>query len=109
MTNNVNEKLFLFIEEGPIWDAILNLKEKHGTRFGAYCALIELLQAGDADALDDVCATGAAMYLAEQLVGTETFKATMVESIRRSIKLDAEDRDLTEQDAKMLQKLLSVS
>lgn len=109
MKNDVNEKLFLFIEEGPIWDALNALKDSHGTRFGAHCALIELVQSSDVDALDEVCATGAAMYLALQLVGQEVFQTTMAKAIRRAIKLDAEDGDLTERDARILGKTLSVS
>lgn len=107
--NTINETLFLFVEEGPIWDALNNLKESRGSRFGAHCTIIELTQDVDVDALDKACATGAAMYLALQLVGKEVFQATMAKAIRRTIKLDAEDGDLEERDVKMLQKLMSVS
>lgn len=109
MKTNINETLLLFVEEGPIWDALNNLKDQHGTRFGAHTKLIELVQSLDVDALDEACTTGLAMYLALQLLGPETFKATMSESILRAIKLDTEDGDLIKRDEAVLQKLLKVS
>ena len=105
----MNDTLYTFIGEGPIWDALNNLKVKHGTRFGAHCALIELIQSKDVDALDEACETGSAMYLASQLLGQETFQATFASTISNAIRLDFEDGDLTESDEATLRKLLKVA
>ena len=109
MDKKINEKLCLFIEEGPIWEALNRLKNKYGTRYGAYANLIEAVQAMDTDTLDEACETGMAMYLAAQLVGEEAFKATMAEALHRSIKLDVADRDLTDMDGKLLHQQVRVS
>lgn len=109
MNKNINEKLCLFIEDGPIWTALNTLTDKRGSRFGAHCALIELTQAGAVGSLDEVCATGEAMFLALQLVGRKVFRTTMAEAIKHAIKSDVDDGDLPERDAKMLQQQLKVS
>jgi hypothetical protein len=109
MNNNINDKLALFVEEGPIWDALNHLQDKRGSRYGAHCALIEFTQAVAVDTLDEVCDTGSAMYLAAQLVGKKVFQHTMASAIKRAIKLDMEDGDLTETDGVTLQKILKVS
>lgn len=109
MSNNtINETLAQFINEGPIWDALNNLKERYGTRYGAHAHLIELVRDMDVDALDEACETGAAMYLANELCGQKTFKATMAEAILQAIRLDAEDGDLTGRDARMLRQQVKV-
>ena len=109
MSNNtINETLAKFINEGPVWDALNTLQDKYGTRYGAYANLIELVRDMNVDALDEASATGAAMYLAAQLVGQKPFKATMAEAILKSIELDADDGDLTGRDAKLLRQMVRV-
>ena len=108
--SKINEKLSLFVQEGAVWDALKNLQNcNNTTRFGAYCSLIELVKSGNTDALDIAADTGQALYLANELVGSKVFQATMAEAIGQAVRIDMEDKDITESDGKIVQKLLSVS
>ena len=109
MNKNIDKTLSKFLFEEPIWRAVTKLQDAKGSRYGAYCALIELTQACATESLDEAFATGSAMYLAEQIVGTKVFQNGIAESIRDAIKMDVEDGDLTEADGTILQKLLKVS
>ena len=109
MKTNINEKMSGFLFEEPIWRAVTSLQNAKGSRYGAYCALIELTQACATESLDEVFDTGSAMYLVEQIIGTKVFQNSIAECIRDAIKMDVDDGDLPERDAKMLQQQLKVS
>ena len=98
------------MKEGAVWDALNNLQTADKTtRFGAYCSLIELVKSGNTDALDIAADTGQAMYLANELVGSKVFQAAMAEAIGQAVRIDIEDKDMTESDGQIVQRLLSIS
>lgn len=109
MNKNINKTFSNFLFEEPIWRAVTNMRDTKGSRYGAYCALIELTQACATESLDEVFATGEAMYLAEQLVGRKVFQTGIADALREAIRMDVDDGDLPERDAKMLLQQLKVS
>ena len=98
------------MKEGAVWDALNNLQTAYKTtRFGAYCSIIELVKSGNPDVIDMVTDTGQAMYLASELIGKNVFQATMLEAINQAVRIDMYDKDITESDGQIVQRLLSIS
>lgn len=108
--SNVNNILYEFMVEESIWEIIGHLEEKCcNHRYIGYLELMGLMTMKDVESLDKIARTGYALYLAEQLVGSKCFWATIAESIRHAIKLDTQDSDLAESEAKKLLGLLQAA
>lgn len=92
------------------WELILNIKDEAGSRFAAYCIIVEAIGAKDAERLDDRrdVKGGDALYLAAGICG-EQFWSAFAEQVQSCIDMDVDDEDLTEHEAEMLKKLLRVS
>lgn len=111
MIKNVNEKLVLFLEEGPIWEMVNSAaKERQNIRYGGYDRLIEFVKSRDVESLGKLTKDSSqALYLAEQLIGVDAFWTTVLACIIQSIEIDVEDGDLTSTDGKMLKQLIKVA
>lgn len=91
------------------WEIVYKLKTEHGSRFTAYCKIIEAIGAKDAERLDKhTLQRGDALYLAAGICG-DHFWSAFADHMRACINIDLQDEDLTEREAKMLQQQLKVS
>lgn len=107
---DMNIKFMKEYLEEVAWELILNLKEEAGSRFAAYCILIEAIGAKDAERLDksrDI-KDGDALYFAAGICGDQ-FWSAFADRIQSCIDMDVDDDDLAEREAKMLNKLLRVT
>jgi hypothetical protein len=108
---NINKDLYVFIMQGIIWNTLHNIKAQQGVtkNFTAYCVLIKLIKENDVVALDKVCGTGQAMYLAEQLLGSGTLQTTWGAALSEEYHQDVEHGDLTKIEATVLKNLFDDS
>ena len=101
-----------FLEEyinEAIWAIISTLQKEAGTRFRAYCTIIECIGAQDVERLDNSSEVkGDALYLAAGICG-EQFWTSLINRIKSCIALDVEDGDLRPHASELLMPLLEVA